>query len=626
MYWSHYSAKIYWDIERNIPVLRRTEKSIRIKCTPPSDVRPALGYDILFIRNLIRNYFKDPVDSDRFLPLDSRVILLNKIPYPDLAHEIIMDGHIIGHQFYDFSLRKWRFKPLYAGISKILDYRIGFYAVTSLTKLRRNFVVHRGDIVESSLPERKGEFVALTTKDDLYNALGVLIKKNRIRVLKSWRARKFPRPRRSGSMYEVIKANREFVLDDVEESTRFLKSISKKYVVDKRIILSFSGGKDSMATLLISKHAINDFYVLFNDTGIELPETLEYVAQVAREYNLRLILASAYDKFFESLRVFGPPARDYRWCCKVIKLAPIAKVIKEKFGNSTVLSIVGQRRYESLARARSPRVWRNRWIPNVIVTSPILDWTALEVWIYLLMNKVRVNSLYLKGFDRLGCWLCPASELAELELVERNHPEMWNTWSEYLRKWSEERKLPKEWMNYGLWRWLSIPGDVRRLLDRKVLEGLERDDRGRGLVVSIEGRTPEILARVEVSKPIDTKALVEHLKPLGSVRIEGESIKVENEFGRVTFYKAPNLSIAVEYYHSYEDGIKLLENVLKALLRSLNCVLCEFCSIFCPNSAIKIHDNGISVNENLCTHCLKCLESCPVVEYLTILISGTRSP
>jgi len=616
LYWSYYSAKVYWDLELNVPVLRRTDTAIRIKCTPPCDVRPALGLDIRFLRELIRDYFKDSKDADKFLPLDSRVILLNKIPYPDLAHEVIVDGHIVGHEFYDLLHKEWRFKPLYAGISKMLEHRIGFYAITSLSKLSRNFIVHKGDIIEKNLPERKREFVALSTKDGKYNALGTLIRGGRIRVLKAWRSRKFPRPEKIGSMYEVIKTNSEFVREDVARSIKFLKNLSKDYVSDKRIILSFSGGKDSMATLLICKNAIEDFYILFNDTGIELPKTLEYTYRVVDEFDFKLILASAGDKFFKSLKTFGPPARDYRWCCKVIKLGPIAKVIKEKFGNNTVLSIVGQRKYESLARARSPRVWRNKWLPNLVITSPILDWTALEVWIYLLMNKVKVNPLYLKGFDRLGCWLCPASELAELELVRENYPQMWSSWSEYLRTWSRNRNLPREWRDYALWRWLSMPGDIRRLFNKKVLEKLKRDDRGRGLKVHIKSKIPKIIASVRVNEMADFNILIEYLKPIGIVEKKENEINIYNSIGKVKLYR--DLSIGVEYYRDLKEGMSLLENVLKAILRYLKCVLCGFCSVFCPNNAVKIHGDRVYVEEDLCTHCLKCINICPVVEYLTI--------
>jgi len=45
--------------------------------------------------------------------------------------------------------------------------------------------------------------------------------------------------------------------------------------------------------------------MLFNDTGLELPETVENVMRVRDHYGLQLVEANAGDKFWEALPVFG---------------------------------------------------------------------------------------------------------------------------------------------------------------------------------------------------------------------------------------------------------------------------------------------------------------------------------
>ncbi|MBW9220322.1 phosphoadenosine phosphosulfate reductase family protein, partial [Methanothermococcus sp. SCGC AD-155-N22] len=51
--------------------------------------------------------------------------------------------------------------------------------------------------------------------------------------------------------------------------------------------------------------------------------------------------------------------------------------------------------------------------------APILHWSAMHVWLYLFKNKAPYNKVYQLGFDRVGCYICPAMELGEIELIKR---------------------------------------------------------------------------------------------------------------------------------------------------------------------------------------------------------------
>ncbi len=62
--------------------------------------------------------------------------------------------------------------------------------------------------------------------------------------------------------------------------------------------------------------------LLFVNTGLEFPETVSYVHGFARKHGLKLLEADAGESFWEQVDTFGPPAKDFRWCCKVCKLAP----------------------------------------------------------------------------------------------------------------------------------------------------------------------------------------------------------------------------------------------------------------------------------------------------------------
>jgi len=85
---------------------------------------------------------------------------------------------------------------------------------------------------------------------------------------------------------------------------------------DRPLLVSFSGGKDSLVALHLTLKLGLDPIVVFNDTGLELPETVETVYRTVERYGLRLEVASAGDAFWRAVEFFGPPAKDYRWCCK----------------------------------------------------------------------------------------------------------------------------------------------------------------------------------------------------------------------------------------------------------------------------------------------------------------------
>ena len=200
--------------------------------------------------------------------------------------------------------------------------------------------------------------------------------------------------------------------------------------------------------------------------------------RVAEKHGLQLITESAPKGiFFESLVHFGPPGRDFRWCCKTNKLGPTTRAIMKHYPNG-VLSFIGQRRYESEQRSEKPRVWRNPWTPGQVGASPIQDWTALHVWLYIFSKGEEYNPWYDRGLDRIGCFLCPASDLSEMELV-RNSSKCFDEWSAYLEKHASESDLPDSWRTYALWRWKLLPDSIQ--------EGIGAD---RG-----EGRRQPILPR-----------------------------------------------------------------------------------------------------------------------------------
>ncbi|RLE88824.1 MAG: phosphoadenosine phosphosulfate reductase [Thermoprotei archaeon] len=602
------SAKLYWCEQCNLPLLTRHcgicgGEGRPLRLTPPADARPAFGVEYRQLWELI-----EEETGVRGLYPKRKVVLLNKIPYPDAADEVVVDGYVIGHRYYDLSTGRWRFKPLYAGVSEILRRREGFYAVVNLPSLARNYEIHRDKVVEANLPPKGSRrYIALGTTTG-YEGVGMLIRGGRIRVLKCWRAKRYRWGSKDPSWAEVVKANEARLSLLEQEAIEFLRRVHEKHGLPP--VVSFSGGKDSLVTYHIAKKALGKVAILFNDTGLELPETLSYVKQFAKREGVELIVADAGLAFWSSLRTMGPPARDYRWCCKVVKLVPIAKTIQERFKGGA-LSIVGQRRLESASRALSPRVYRNRWLPNVVVAAPIASWTALEVWLYILRERLTPNPLYYLGFDRLGCWLCPAMEVGEMEAVKAIHPDLWSRWEEYLESYAKARSLPSEWLTLALWRWLIPPGDVRRLLREQeaALSALER-----GVRVKVWERAGGVAVRVEAPlHPMDARSIANTLTALAEVLVlDDKSLEVGG--ARVHIRSVEN-GVEVELRGKLEA-----EALLKSVVRAAFCIGCGSCELWCPEEALRLEGGVPLVELQRCAHCGVCNRVCPVAEYTAKLM------
>jgi len=395
---------------------------------------------------------------------------------------------------------------------------------------------------------------------------------------------------------DVVEANRHVIESYEREAIRFIRELVGK--VKKPVVVAFSGGKDSLATLILVKKALGEVKALVVDTGVEYPETLKFAEEAASAIGAELLVAKAGDRFWRGVEYFGFPGRDYRWCCKVVKLGPTAKFIKEHFPEGC-LTFIGQRRYESEARAASRRVWRNPWLRSQLAASPIQEWTALHVWLFLLKEGVKVNPLYLEGSYRLGCWLCPGSEMAEIALLKKSHPELWGK----LRRVLAEQGFSEEEFRLGLWRWWRLPSAHRQLAERK---GLKVARRRRRFVYAVEKRDGALLATASFSAPFEEVAAFARAAGLANRSkdfIEGGGIK---------FFRSGRAEAIAEDKAALRRKVRTMQGIIE---RAEHCLACGVCLAQCRHDAVVVEDKARIIEER-CESCGACHRRCPLVRYL----------
>ncbi|ENN95677.1 hypothetical protein J422_06603, partial [Methanocaldococcus villosus KIN24-T80] len=224
---------------------------------------------------------------------------------------------------------------------------------------------------------------------------------------------------------------------------------------NKNINASFSGGKDSSVSTLLAKKVIKDIEVIFIDTGLEFPETLKFVNKFAKEYDINLTILKGKN-FWKYLKYYGIPTKDNRWCNSICKLEPLKEYLRKY---KTVYTVDGSRKFESFSREKLSYERKSRFIKNQINIFPILYWKATDVWSWIYLNDIIYNPLYDRGFERIGCYLCPSMLSAEFLIVKQIYPELFYKWFNVLKSYgySEEEILK------GFWRWKKLPKKMKLL-------------------------------------------------------------------------------------------------------------------------------------------------------------------
>lgn len=191
----------------------------------------------------------------------------------------------------------------------------------------------------------------------------------------------------------------------------------------ENLAIAMSGGKDSLVTLYLALKINPKIPVIFNNTTVEFPETVDFVQKLAKEWNFNLYITKPKISFFKAVKNRGWATHEDRWCCAPYKDEPALEFLIK---NGIVAEITGTTRTESIYRRnltpfRMPT--KNPWIMRI---NPIYDWNEWEVWAYIRGKKLPYNPLYNKGFRRIGCWCCPINGWSHYRRISKTHPKLFH--------------------------------------------------------------------------------------------------------------------------------------------------------------------------------------------------------
>ncbi|HDM23357.1 phosphoadenosine phosphosulfate reductase [archaeon] len=211
----------------------------------------------------------------------------------------------------------------------------------------------------------------------------------------------------------ILNNNRKVLRLHENIAINFLKQFKRKY---DKFIVPWSGGKDSTACLLLAlktfgKEKVTPIYV---DTGVDFPQSPEYIEKISGRLGIKF--EKVYAPVKESLKEKGFPTHENRWCTVLKVEALYAKVREITEEDEQVLIVVGDRDSESRSRSLRPTT---RLDQEFTIVAPIRMWNTAITQLYILSNGIPLNPLYLQGFYRLGCYICPSLRSWEKEIMKR---------------------------------------------------------------------------------------------------------------------------------------------------------------------------------------------------------------
>lgn len=412
-------------------------------------------------------------------------------------------------------------------------------------------------------------------------------------------------------MATFVSANRDRLNYLIDEAHNFIRKAAKNFP-EERIVLSFSGGKDSTVTADLAVKALSNpsLVHIFGNTTLEFPSTIEYAQRFRDNHPDAIFQVAKNDEqnFYAVCEDIGPPARMMRWCCSMFKTGPITRVINSLYRSQQILTFYGIRKSESVSRSKYNRIEDSAdavKIQQQTVASPIFFWKDIDIWLYIIAENVDFNDAYRLGYDRVGCWCCPNNNQRAQFLSKIYMPEQSRKWRNFLLEFAEKigKPDPEVYVDTGKWKARQGGNGLASASDVKI---------------RFTNCTAEDHAKIyRLVRPFDDE-LIGMFVPFGRVAPElgrkllREVVVLDHKT------KIPILSLQPFSQDGYEYAVKVrtmnvadhddLQRMVGYQIRKFNaCRKCLKCESLCRAGAITISSFGYFIDPEKCVHCKACM-------------------
>jgi len=210
-----------------------------------------------------------------------------------------------------------------------------------------------------------------------------------------------------------------YTLEGLESYVKLLAEAVRDKLGGKRVVLSYSGGKDSSAALVILDKLMEYLPFKLHVVYVHMPfleplDNVKFVESVSRKLGLDIEVLSPPKKLVaEKLLEEGLPYRRARWCTylKVRKVREARKSLRADFEAYGDRLIEAKKRLRRLIKPALSKAFLSgkKFRPTFMLT-------LLDV-VELCKQYGLVHPDYLQGLPRVSCSLCPYKALHEFSIT-----------------------------------------------------------------------------------------------------------------------------------------------------------------------------------------------------------------
>ncbi len=288
-------TNLFWCDNCNVPLIQKKcgnceEEAREIDLTPSGDIGPAFNK-----RKLIGKIIEEKleINKEKYLPKE-KILLTNPVPGLDDAYEFIMDGMVLGQIRFNPIKKEWRLVLRKEGAIRAylqgcqrkivkMDQGAEDYILEGANALAPGIVdadpqIEPSDeciIVKQTQDEDRKPSDVLATGGARMEGEEMLEEDYGISVrTRGKEEANYIINSEKSDWEKTLEANRKHLNSLENEAIEFIKNIEKEK--DLPVAVSFSGGKDSLAVLLLALEVFDksELEIFFNNTGIEFPENV----------------------------------------------------------------------------------------------------------------------------------------------------------------------------------------------------------------------------------------------------------------------------------------------------------------------------------------------------------------
>lgn len=275
---------------------------------------------------------------------------------------------------------------------------------------------------------------------------------------------------------------------------------------EKPLVITDSGGKDSLVCRELARRAGIPYEVVHNLTTADAPETIYYVRDTFKRLEEQGISCTVHKPVYRGKRITMwsliplkqmPPTRVQRYCCQVLKEESQkdrfittgvrwSESIKRKNGRGIYENMASDIRKKLILvndNDEKRALFESCALKGKRICNPIIDWTDRDVWEFIRSERLKVNPLYERGFFRVGCIGCPMAGKRRwkefqrypsykqaylhafarmLEVIQKKQiPTTWKNAQDVFEWWMEDRQVEGQMKLQDLESWRQANSEIQ---------------------------------------------------------------------------------------------------------------------------------------------------------------------